>query len=187
MEFIIIYFWGWAAWYLTGTDDFLVFYSIYYNTNSFRNHRLAVLGLITSVLIMILLVIISNIIVMIVPFVKQYTFVGGIIPIYLGVKTIISSQNKESDDLYKSSYFLLAFLGFFLNSGDDIIFNLSIVLGQGLFYQIFFFTGIFSGALSMIWIITQLHRKVKNDFPKFRGVVLILVGTVLLLGGVPFK
>ena len=111
MEFIIIYFWGWAAWYLTGTDDFLVFYSIYYNTSSSKNHRLAVLGLITSVLFMILLVIVSNIIVIIVPLVKQYTFVGGIIPIYLGIKTIISSQNNESIDLKKSSYFLLAFLG----------------------------------------------------------------------------
>ena len=187
MEFIIIFFWGWLAWYLTGTDDFLVFYSIYYNTSSSKNHRLAVLGLITSVLFMILLVIVSNIIVIIVPLVKQYTFVGGIIPIYLGIKTIISSQNNESIDLKKSSYFLLAFLGFFLNSGDDIIFNLSIILGQGLFYQIFFFAGILSGALSMIWIIIQLHTKVKKDFPKFRGVVLILVGTILLLGGFPYK
>ena len=143
MELIIIFLWGLIAWYLTGTDDFLVFYSIYYNTTNSKNHRAAVLGLILSVLFMILVVIVSNVIVMIVPLLKQYTFLGGIIPIYLGIKTIISNQSEEGADLNRSSYFLLAFLGFFLNSGDDIIFNLSIILGQGLFYQIFFLSGIF--------------------------------------------
>ena len=183
MELIIFFLWGWLAWYLTGIDDFLVFYSIYYNTTSSKNHRSAILGFILSVLFMILVVIVSNVIVMIVPLLKQYTFLGGIIPIYLGIKTIISNQSEEGADLNRSSYFLLAFLGFFLNSGDDIIFNLSIILGQGLFYQIFFLSGIFFGALSMIWIITQLHKTVKKDFPILRGVVLIIVGAVLLLGG----
>jgi len=183
MELIIYFLWGWLAWYLTGIDDFLVFYSIYYNTTSSKNHRSAILGLILSVLFMILVVIVSNVIVMIVPLLKQYTFLGGIIPIYLGIKTIISNQSEEGADLDRSSYLLLAFLGFFLNSGDDIIFNLSIILGQGLFYQIFFLSGIFFGALSMIWIITQLHKTVKKDFPILRGVVLIIVGAVLLLGG----
>ena len=83
----------------------------------------------------------------------------------LGIKTIIFNQSEEGADLDRSSYFLLVFLGFFLNSGDDIIFNLSIILGQGLFYQTFFLSGIFFGALSMIWIITKLHKTVKKISP----------------------
>jgi hypothetical protein len=38
----------------------------------------------------------------------------------------------------------------------------------------------------MIWIITKLHTTVKKDFPILRGVVLIIVGAVLLLGGLYF-
>ena len=186
MEYLIIFFWGWIAWYLTGTDDFLIFYSIYNNTDDSSNHKLAILGLISSVLLMVLIVITSNIIVMILPLIKQYTFIGGIIPIYLGIKTIISKQDEGSFDINKSSYFLLAFLGFLLNSGDDIIFNLSIILGKELLYQIVFFCGIFCGALTMIWIITKLHRKVKKDYPIIRGVVLIIVGVLLFISGINF-
>ena len=143
MELIIIFLWGLIAWYLTGTDDFLVFYSIYYNTTCSKNHKLAILGLIFSVLVMIVLVIVSNAIVLIVPNIKQYTFLGGIIPLYLGIKTIISNKSNESVDLQRSSYYLLAFFGFLLNSGDDIIFNLSIILGKGISFQIFFLLGFF--------------------------------------------
>ena len=184
MELIIIFTWGLFAWYLTGIDDFLVFYSIYYSTNNSKNHQGAILGLLLAVFFMILIVIISNIIIMIVPLLKQYTFLGGFIPIYLGIKTIISNDQDKETSLGKSSYFLLAFFGFFLNSGDDIIFNLSIVLGQKLLYQVFFLLGIFFGSLSMIWIIVNLHKTVKKDFPISRGVVLIIVGTVLLVTGI---
>ena len=168
------------AWYLTGTDDFLVFYSIYYSTEIPKNHRLAVFGLVAAVLLMITIVVVSNIIVMIIPIIQKYTFLGGIIPIYLGVNTIISDDDETKTDLNKSSFFLLAFLGFILNSGDDIIFNLSIILSRGFLYQFFFLTGIFFGALSMIWIIAKLHKTVKKDFPVLRGIVLIIIGVALL-------
>ena len=180
MELIIIFLSGIVSWYLTGTDDFLVFYSIYYDTNNPKKRRAAIIGLLLAVILMILIVIMSNITIMIIPFLKAYTFLGGFIPVYLGVKTIISIGDDEENFHSKSSYFLLAFFGFFLNSGDDIIFNLSIILGQELFYQIFFLLGVFFGSLSMIWIITKLHKKVKKDFPVLRGIVLIVVGIILL-------
>lgn len=171
------------AWFLTGTDDFLVFYSIYYKTKSSQNHILAIAGLLSAVLLMILIVIISNVVVSIIPIIKKFTFLGGIIPIYLGLKTILDDDSDESTDLSKESYFLLAFLGFFLNSGDDIIFNLSIILGKQILFQLFFFLGIFLGSLFMIWVIVQLHTKVTKDFPKIRGGILIIVGSALLLSG----
>ncbi len=115
MENILILFWGFIAWFLTGTDDFLVFYSIYYKTKSSANHKLAILGLLSAVLFMILIVILSNIVVGIIPIIERYTFLGGIIPIYLGFKTILTNESDESMDLTKESYFLLAFLGFFKN------------------------------------------------------------------------
>ena len=184
MENILILFWGFIAWFLTGTDDFLVFYSIYYKTKSSANHKLAILGLLSAVLFMILIVILSNIVVGIIPIIERYTFLGGIIPIYLGLKTILTNESDESMDLTKESYFLLAFLGFFLNSGDDIVFNLSIILGKQIFFQMFFFIGIILGAVFMIWIIVQLHAKVTKDFPKLRGFILIIVGSVLLSAGI---
>ena len=184
MENILILFWGFIAWFLTGTDDFLVFYSIYYKTKSSANHKLAILGLLSAVLFMLLIVILSNVVVGIIPIIERYTFLGGIIPIYLGLKTILTNESDESMDLTKESYFLLAFLGFFLNSGDDIVFNLSIILGKQIFFQMFFFIGIILGAVFMIWIIVQLHAKVTKDFPKLRGSILIIVGSVLLSAGI---
>ena len=35
MEYLIIFFWGWIAWYLTGTDDFLKILNTFKDENVF--------------------------------------------------------------------------------------------------------------------------------------------------------
>ena len=192
---------GWLAWYMTGTDDISIYTSVTRMAKTAKDRNDAMVGLLSGVATMIIIVFIlansKNIVSALFPgstrgnsvaqMLDEYTWIGGILPIYLGTSVLWCYwKDDDSEDAAtqllkkfgKSTLRVIAFMGFIMNSSDDHGYNFAMTVGMAILWQITFLSAVFMAACSMHVIVT--HPKLEKykflDHPLLRGSALFVVG-----------
>lgn len=179
------FFAGFIGWFATGIDDIIIFSTIIITIASNLEKSFAVMGFFLGVIVMTILCFVGGVAYNILP--KWTYYIITLIPIFLGIKTLIQSfdinEELKNMNIGKHTIFMSAFLGYFLNSSDDIAYNLSWFAKLSSVQELVYISGIWMGAITMVVIVLFFNIFTLKDYPKIRGFILIGVGVWLFMNG----
>lgn len=169
---------GLAGWFITGIDDLVIFSHIYHSAKTKQQKIEAVRGFLSMVLVMLIIVCTIG---WVFGFLQKWTWIGGLLPLGLAIKTWYDiGDNTEPKT---GTFYWQAFTGFGLNCLDDVAYNTAIIIGKTLEYQVVYILGVFTGAVAMVYL-SHFALKGLRDMPRLRAIVMFSVSAHILWPGI---
>lgn len=179
---------GFLVWYGTGVDDLIVLTGFVLMCTS-RGQKITVaLGTMLGVVIMLAAALLLPVLTEKFPL-DQWVRLAGVIPVYLGVKTLSEALRPNGDDIgevhSRNGFFLTAMVTYLGNATDDWLVMTNLFVSATSQERLLLAVGDLVGCISSIALATGLSRVLRDHKNRMRvvaGIILILIGVRILIG-----